>query len=473
MILTLRSGQEWDGDFALYTMDARNIIEGLPYSKSGYILNPANAINPAAYPPGIPLLFAPIYSIFGIDLVKLKIVCISTFVLFLGVFFKIARKIISPEYALALAAIVGLHPFIIESENSPASEFPFMLFCYGSLFILNALDEGQSRKGLMILAAFAVAFSYLTRSIGVLLFPAAFCVSLYHSRQLFSRVNLSLAGAAALVICVQLAFPTDVGTYVHYFDTFSVHTVRNAINRYLDVRVSLIGRVAILSPLAGVILGGAILCFASFGIVAKARARLSVYEVFFIIYLFFLILYPITSDVTRYAMPVWPLLFLYCAYGIREISARMQAAASAGLAVGVAALVSILYGVQFSSMNFGHIPFSVEDSQSLELFNAVKKDLPKDAAVLTRKPTIVALYTDHPASIWPEHFTDDELWTYMEKLQIRYVIQDRYHLGVHERAEDVLDDFIERNRALLHPIFMNEWFILYKDARSSKLQRTF
>ena len=59
LLTALRQGQEWDGDFALYLMNARNIVLGLPYAKTAYLLNPDNAINPAAFPPGLPLLLAP------------------------------------------------------------------------------------------------------------------------------------------------------------------------------------------------------------------------------------------------------------------------------------------------------------------------------------------------------------------------------------------------------------------------------
>jgi hypothetical protein len=35
-------------------------------------------------------------------------------------------------------------------------------------------------------------------------------------------------------------------------------------------------------------------------------------------------------------------------------------------------------------------------------------------------------------------------------------------MGVNSRRVDPLHRFIERNRSLLHPIFENEWFSLYR-----------
>lgn len=38
---TLRKGQDWGGDFAMYIHEAKNIAEGSHYAKSGYIFDPA------------------------------------------------------------------------------------------------------------------------------------------------------------------------------------------------------------------------------------------------------------------------------------------------------------------------------------------------------------------------------------------------------------------------------------------------
>ena len=48
LVVALRSGQEWDGDFALYILNARNIVLGVPYDKTPYLFNAANVIHCAA-----------------------------------------------------------------------------------------------------------------------------------------------------------------------------------------------------------------------------------------------------------------------------------------------------------------------------------------------------------------------------------------------------------------------------------------
>jgi hypothetical protein len=91
-LATLRPGLNWDGDAALYIMNARNIAEGRPYSATNFIPNPLNAIHPAAYPPGLPLLLAGVYRISGVDLERMKWACIATLLLFLAVLARITRE---------------------------------------------------------------------------------------------------------------------------------------------------------------------------------------------------------------------------------------------------------------------------------------------------------------------------------------------------------------------------------------------
>src|SRR3954466_7745783 len=64
-ILTLRPAELGGPDMALYVMHAKNIAEGFPYATTNYLYNPLNpSPHPAAYPPGLPLLLAPIYAAF-------------------------------------------------------------------------------------------------------------------------------------------------------------------------------------------------------------------------------------------------------------------------------------------------------------------------------------------------------------------------------------------------------------------------
>ena len=80
---TLRPGQDWGGDFSQYISHARNLALGRPYAETRYeIALPESAIHmPASYPPVFPLLLAPVYREFGLNLVAMKILVQVLFLL--------------------------------------------------------------------------------------------------------------------------------------------------------------------------------------------------------------------------------------------------------------------------------------------------------------------------------------------------------------------------------------------------------
>src|SRR5579859_5083789 len=78
-VLTRRPGQHWGDDFAAYIHHAENIVEGRPYADIGYIFNLQNPVSPMATLPVFPLLLAPSYFLFGLNLEAMKIELILFF----------------------------------------------------------------------------------------------------------------------------------------------------------------------------------------------------------------------------------------------------------------------------------------------------------------------------------------------------------------------------------------------------------
>ncbi len=469
LLWTLRHGLIWDGDPELYIMNARNIVLGHPYGISEYLFNPANAIHPSAYPPGFPLFLAPIYAVFGIDTFKMKMECVLAFALFLAVFFRIARNYLSPGAALAVTAALGLHPAIVNFVDVfLLSEFPFMLFAYAALYMLYRIQgerpiAGPSGVAMICACGVAIACAYLTRAIGALLFPAALVACAYRPRRAFIATTMALATAAIPIAVIQTVFPGNVGTYIHYFSDFSLHSVLNGVRRYAGVSAWLFGNLSVTFPALRAVLGAAFLWLCIAGFRDRVR-RFSVFEAFLLIYVAFLLVYPIAQEPERYSMPIFPLAFLYFANGIavsgRDFSVRRRQV----LTYAVCTVVVVLYSTQFATMQFqfgGAVPYSVDAPASRELYSAIRDKLPREARILTRKPTIIGLYTGHTATIWPDPFTDDELRSYMRKFNVEYIVREIPPIAG-APADDPLDAFIHRNQAELKIIFKNEWFRLYR-----------
>src|SRR5437764_14116565 len=92
-LLTLRPGHEWGDDFSLYLAHARNLAEGRPYEDTGYVYNPYfPSLSPRTYPPVFPLLLAPVYAAFGMDLMLMKAYVVLLFTAFMGVLALVLRR---------------------------------------------------------------------------------------------------------------------------------------------------------------------------------------------------------------------------------------------------------------------------------------------------------------------------------------------------------------------------------------------
>ena len=463
-IATLREGHNWDGDYALYIMHAENIAAGRPYGTTQYIFNPQNWIHPAAYPPGLPLLLAPVYRLAGLDLQRMKLVGVLSFALFLLVFARTARRRLPPPLAVALIATIGFHPWIWDFKDTIFSELPFMLFCYATLDLVDQMAEEPLKWHWAAISASAVglAFACLTRSIGVALFPAILLVYWWTTRKLVNSGTLIVLGGLLLIGLARLGFPYDAGTYVNQFAAGGGTPLLGALQNYAGAVRDLIGARNVHGSGLRMALTSGFLIVMLVGFVVRVRARLAVFEVFFLLYWVVLLTYPFQVEVSRYSLPVWPLMLLYAFAGAYELGTRAGAAARIGAPALLVAGLWMLQVVQYRRADFGPIPFSVTADHSREVFAVMKARLPPDAVVLTRKPTIIALFTGRRAAVWPAPFREAEVWAYARQIGASYVLQGPLDYGLNGSRPDDFDAFIERNQARLHPIFTNPWFRLYQ-----------
>ena len=242
----------------------------------------------------------------------------------------------------------------------------------------------------------------LTRSIGFLLFPVAALSSLYSARKLFNPAMIAVGAAAAISLLVHRWFPADIGTYAGLFGTSDFRTYLHEILRYHGAVIAFIGGKEVLdSHLLTYAVTLALTALAVLGFSARLRTRLSIYEVFTVTYLLFLLLYPIKEEPERYSLPVWPLVLLYAFSGAVVLGEWFGTRSRVAVPALLCTVLATLYVARYESMQFGPIPYSVTDPPSRELFSAIRGTLPRDVVLIARKPTIVALFTDRRAAPGP------------------------------------------------------------------------
>ena len=171
---TLRPGQSWDDDFAMYVHEAKNIALGLDYSQTGYIYQREYArLGPRTYPPGFPLLLAGVYKSFGLNLTAMKV---EEVVFFLASLLAIAftfQRDLSTKQLLALVAMIGFSPYFWSFKDQIVSDIPFLLLAYLALLLIHRYEQRQFiADGSAALAGLAMWAAYSTRTVGVSLLAA-------------------------------------------------------------------------------------------------------------------------------------------------------------------------------------------------------------------------------------------------------------------------------------------------------------
>ena len=167
---TLKDGHNWGDDFAQYIINARNIIEHKPYA-SGVMLD-----NTVIYPPGLPLLLAPVLKVFGLNLKILKLLNILFWYLSIIPLYFLFLKIEDRRFALMAAVFLAFSSFFFVYKQNVLSDIPFFLFVCSSLYAFQRWKNDSSKRQerlFFIGFLFSISFALWLRSAGVTLFAAA------------------------------------------------------------------------------------------------------------------------------------------------------------------------------------------------------------------------------------------------------------------------------------------------------------
>lgn len=419
-IATIREGHDWGGDFSMYIHHAKNICEGIDYRATGYIYNPFSPdLSPKAYPPVFPLLLAPIYCVFGFDLTVMKIEIIVIFLIFLLVFYRIVKDNLPLGYSLAILLTIGLNPFFWHFKDNILSDIPFLVFAYLSLMLIHRIYHSSDPEKYPILygllTGLLIYASIGTRSIGFVLIP---CLFIYHfmgpkkpPRFLITAILFSI-----LLILSQKFSPYGSSDYSDQF-MLSWQTVLIHLDIYPESFFAL-WHSGYSKNLA---LSLIILIFAFIGYLIRFKEGPTVFEVFTVLYLVTIIVWPI-SQRTRYLMPIIPLLIFYSFYGIYKNPFFQKKAIIRAVFSLLILAIFLSYIGRYSKTDFTPLKEGIGKKTSIALFTFIKKHTHKHDVFIFLKPRVLSLYTGRSASIyhWPKNKKD--LLLYFQNIGVSCVI---------------------------------------------------
>jgi hypothetical protein len=417
VFINIKGTHDWGDDFAQYIMQAKNIAEGNPHGATGYIHNEdAPFVGPRAFPPGFPLLLAPVYTTQGISIEGFTRL-ISVFLILLGIVSYIFfRKKFSSFTSLLLLLLLVWNPWILMFKTEVMSDIPFTFFFM--LCIVLYMSRNPRSYSQSILIAALAAFTISIRSIGIALALAAASdlllnINAYRKitssvlkRTMIVQAAMILSMVAVWALINLLVFPLPGGAISSYQKVINTDGFFSGLLVNLSYYLQVFQNFFVAQPdeaFLPVITRSFALVLLLVGLFMKMRTKTTFTELVFISYILVLLVYPYGSAGLRFLVPVLPLCLYYIASGGSALTAMLKL--NTRIIAGILAAF-ILY--QYADVdkkiiavreNPIHGPY---DNDAQEAFEYIRDNTPGNAVIVFNKPRALALYTDRRSLTNPE-----------------------------------------------------------------------
>jgi 4-amino-4-deoxy-L-arabinose transferase-like glycosyltransferase len=457
-LATIRAGHDWGDDFAQYIQHARNFATGVRYAETGYIYNPHNpAVGPRSYPPGFPLLLAPVVRVFGLDLAPMKVLIVVCFVGVLLLMGRVFRRDLPAPYTAALILVMGVNPYFWDFKDQVLSDIPFLFFTLLSLYSAQRVAEtGRRPLAYAALAGIAAYAAIATRVLGIVLIPCFIAHDLLRRRRI-RRPTALACGIAIALAGFQYVLGAQDGSYFDTFTPTAATVGRNVVdylralsdiwdNGYSDAGRKLIFVVT--------------LALAASGYVRALRSGPTMLEIFPLLYAVPVVLWPANQG-TRFLIPLIPFYFYYCMLGVRGVEVNL-AARKRGLWLICMAVVALAYGGKYSTLRYGSLLEGVATVESVELFDFVRRQTVRTDVFVFSKPRALALFAERRASapFIPQNAC--VLWRYFREIGAAYVITGPRALN--DEGAAYLDRFVSTFSRSVQRVMGNSQVAVYRIA---------
>jgi hypothetical protein len=459
-LLTIRAGQPWADDFAMYISEAKNLAERTPFSATGYIYNPANpAVGPRLYPPIFPLLLVPGYMIGGVnDLAPMKVEIVVFFIATLVVLCLGLGKDLPLASRAAMLAIVGFNPVLWSYKDAILSEFSFTLFLYLALALAERFvtyRENRRPTPLLILTLGALVYlCYGTRTIGIALLPALLLMAAMHWRRNGPSIACA-AGVGFLACLIQRFF---LGAEATYLDQLNIGLPQLAKHLFENIATYRWGLSTFWGDSSAKWLRDFILTSASLlaalAYLRRVRTAPRIYELFLPLYLGIVLLWPNPGG-NRYLVPIFPLYVYYCLDGVETLKGWLRIRRTEAILIPLLGVVLLSYGMGFAQSDFGPFKEGIETKEATELFSFVKSNTSPTDVFIFRRPRAFALFTGRSSSVYPLSADAASLCRYFQTIGATYLIEA-------PAIDDApFDEFLKRAPPAKELVFSNSEFQVF------------
>jgi len=426
------------GDSAQYIILAESIAKGLGFKA----INLPSAPFFYHFPPLFPLILSFIIYFFGRNFYLMHIL-ISLFGLSgLFFFYLLFKKYTGRKSIFLIFLLMTNLAFILYSSFYILSDVPYFFFSGFTLYFLflyiNKKDVISKEALFFVLG---LILSYFTRYVALTLFFASIFALYFLDSSgkkwrkiifvslsflipfLIWQITASLFSSSAISGYSKQFFLID--PYRPYLGTITKHPQAvftrfiTGINYYYSILPKAFGilfikRGTFWNELFSFIFLSLILLGIWVSIHTKQRYCFFYY---FFLYLFLIILWPFKEGL-RLLLPVLPFFYFYLFKGVEKIFQKRVFSLS---------FFSILFFINLITLS--HIPSFKKQPPPLKNFilihQWIKKNLPDKGIIVSRKPTVTYLFTQHKSIIYP--FSSPQgIWEKIKKEKVKYIIIDEF-----------------------------------------------
>lgn len=450
-------GSFWDD--AHYIILAESLADGTGYR----LTNLPGAPVEEAFPPGYPLLLAPLVTLFPENFVPLKLLSLIFWLASLPLVYQLFNRRFTPPIALGLWAAVALNPHLVGMATTVMSEAPYLFLTLLSLVLFDRWQaEENGRFTWHLPAALGIAaLSVAVRTVGIMLLAAllVMLVARYGRRYWkwliglgFLLVPLALfnAGRGGVMVFSPLYWRhvTYIGPRVQQFVQSWQEAVALSARITADSILPIIDTGIVttwLTPVGAQAIAVAIclVLFTGLGMRLWRRDVTALYATFYLLLLYIWVIY--TDELRlRLLLPMIPIFYLGIGTIIVTVADKLQPSARAKpgrimLVIGIFVLLALTRNLHdWQQPIAGRVVDLTAGTAWL------RANTPPDAVILSSNATPEYLYHRRPTVYMPGSFSRTpglDIQGYIDQFDIDYIVV-RPHLHQWDNPELILDTFM-------------------------------
>lgn len=470
----LKPGHIMGGDFALYVRQILCIWQGdggqVQQDMAFMLDNSSNDLySPILYPWGYPVLLAPFYPVFGLNLFAYKILTALFFAGSIGLIFITFRQ--KKDFtipAFLIAVLIAVQPKYLLWLNMVLSEMPYLFFVILSIYAINKLytDREITPSHIPAYAGLGVLmmFTAQIRTEGFLLFPALAMWHLYYICQHHSEW-LSWKKAPRYLLIVSTPYLSALIFYLLFIQFFPAgfmkHTDHFEYTSGLRVLANVLGyfrSIQQFSPLGSTWLTMFFLSISFWGMIWRFPKDLL--ETSFILFsVLLLLIWPHQNS--RHLFALLPFFVYFFAQGLASIRLHIFKIPWPAFIL-LAGLLFVAPGTirsarQNCQTEVQPQSYGTDSPAAKEMFDYVRNNIPPKDIVAHSQPRTIYLYTNHKCiAIWG---MTDMLWS-PANWYIWNIHGGRFLQYSKEEIEEYADELTE--------IFRNNDYVIYKIKKNER-----